>query len=70
MKKCIYCKTSIEEESVVDVCERCGIGVWGDKMFKAIKESMEKARDSGDLNQGSVSESWQANRNHLSKKAF
>ena len=55
-KKCIYCKNSIEDDSVIDFCEKCGVGVWGEKMFKAIKDSMEKARDSGDLNQGSVGE--------------
>lgn len=55
-KKCIYCKTEIVDESVIDFCRRCGIGVWGEKMFNAIVESMEKARDSGDLNQGSVSQ--------------
>ena len=55
-KHCIYCKASIEDMSVIDVCHRCGVGVWGEKMFKAIVESMEKSRDSGDLFQGSVGE--------------
>jgi uncharacterized UBP type Zn finger protein len=55
-KKCIYCKNLIDDSSVIDFCERCGIGVWGEKMFKTIKDSMEKARDTGDLNQGSVSD--------------
>ena len=53
-KKCIYCKNEIREESVIDFCERCGIGVWGEKMFKTIVASMEKSRDSGNLFQGSV----------------
>jgi hypothetical protein len=53
-KRCVYCKTQIEEHCVVDVCERCGIGVWGEKMFKAIKDNMSDARDKGDLFQGSV----------------
>mgnify|MGYP001594325631 CR=1 FL=1 len=53
-KNCIYCKVQIEESSVVDVCDRCGVGVWGPKMFKAIKEGMENAREVGDLYQGSV----------------
>lgn len=54
-KKCIYCKNEIPDESVIDFCKRCGIGVWGEKMFNAIVESMEKSRAAGDLFQGSVS---------------
>ena len=60
-KKCIYCKKNIDEESVIDFCESCGVGVWGEKMFQAIKESMEKARDSGDLNQGSITDTFSVN---------
>lgn len=56
-KKCMYCKTEIDQGSVIDFCERCGVGVWGPKMFAAIKQNMEGARDSGDLFQGSVSNS-------------
>ncbi len=55
-KYCIYCKAGIEDLSVIDVCHRCGVSVWGEKMFRAIVEGMEKSRDSGDLFQGSVSE--------------
>ena len=55
-KKCIYCKTEIADESVIDFCQRCGIGVWGEKMFNTIVASMEKSRDNGDLFQGSVSD--------------
>jgi hypothetical protein len=54
-KKCIYCKSEISQDSVIDFCKRCGVGVWGEKMFNAIVQSMEKSRDSGDLYQGSVS---------------
>src|SRR3989338_2369947 len=54
MTKCVYCKTQISESSVVDVCRRCGLGVWGEKMFNAIIQNMEGARESGDLYQGSV----------------
>jgi len=49
MKKCIYCKREIEEESVIDFCEKCGKGVWGEKMFNTILKNMEDARDKGDL---------------------
>ena len=54
-KRCIYCKSEIDENSVVDVCQRCGHGVWGEKMFKAIVDNMEGARKSGSLEQGSIS---------------
>jgi hypothetical protein len=56
-KKCIYCKNEIPDESVIDFCKRCGVGVWGEKMFNAIVQSMEKSRDNGDLFQGSVTDS-------------
>ena len=52
MKKCIYCKCAIADDSVIDFCERCGVGVWGPNMFKAIKQNMEDAQDRGDLFQG------------------
>jgi len=54
MKKCIYCKAEISDESVIDFCDSCGKGVWGEKMLNAIKENMNRAREKGDLNQGSV----------------
>jgi uncharacterized UBP type Zn finger protein len=49
MKKCIYCGVEIDEESVIDFCDRCGEGVWGTKMLQAIKKNMEEARDNGTL---------------------
>ncbi len=55
MKNCMYCKSTINEDSVIDVCDSCGYQVWGGRMFAAIKENMEKARKVGDLNQGSIS---------------
>ncbi len=48
-KKCIYCATEIPEESVIDFCIRCGKSVWGEKMFNAIVQNMEEAREKGDL---------------------
>ena len=49
VKKCIYCKSDINNESVIDFCERCGRGVWGEKMFRTIVKNMEDARERGDL---------------------
>jgi len=49
IKKCIYCKSDVSEESVIDFCEKCGKGVWGEKMFNTIVKNMEEARERGDL---------------------
>ena len=48
-KKCLYCKRDISEESVVDFCESCGKGVWGEKMFNTIVQNMENSKNNGDL---------------------
>ena len=48
-KKCIYCRTEVSDNSVVDFCEKCGVGVWGRKMFETIIKNMEDARERGDL---------------------
>lgn len=48
-KKCIYCKTEISDDCVIDFCERCGIQTFGKKMFDTIVKNMEDARDRGDL---------------------
>lgn len=68
-KKCIYCKAGIDENSVVDVCRACGIGVWGEKMFNAINENMQKAKDDGNLYQGSVTDSQQPAKKSFSQKS-
>ena len=48
----MYCKCDVEEASVIDFCERCGKGVFGEKMFNAIVQNMEEADSRGDLVQG------------------
>ncbi len=55
-KRCVYCSKDLDMECVLDVCEGCGHGVWGEKMFKAIKENMQGAKEKGDLHQGSVTD--------------
>lgn len=52
--KCVYCKGDVKADSALDVCERCGIKVWGIKMFKAIQSNMAASRERGDLEQGHV----------------
>lgn len=48
-KRCVYCKTEIKDDRTLDVCNRCGIGVWGEKMFNTILQNVEDAKDKGDL---------------------
>ena len=52
LKKCIYCKCDIQDESVIDFCERCCRGAFGEKMFRAIVDNMQMAEKRGDLHQG------------------
>jgi uncharacterized UBP type Zn finger protein len=49
VRKCIYCGRELDNNSVIDFCEICGVQVWGKKMFDAIVSNMEEARLRGDL---------------------
>jgi len=51
MGKCVYCKAELSNESVVEICDQCGIKSYGSKMFKAIVENMKQAQVRGDLDQ-------------------
>ena len=48
-QKCIYCGAEISDDRSLTVCNRCGIKVWGEKMFNAILQNMETAKENGDL---------------------
>lgn len=52
--KCGFCKAELPGDPAFEVCERCGRGIWGEKMFNAIRDNMNGARSKGDLFQGSV----------------
>ena len=58
-KKCIYCKSEISDDRSLDVCNKCGVGVWGQKMFNAILQNMENAKDKGDLCNSNISSNEQ-----------
>jgi len=65
MKKCIYCKGEISNESPIDVCKRCGVGVWGEKMFEAITNSVKDEKEKGNMELGRVSENQNAGMKNL-----
>ena len=48
-KKCLYCGAELPDDCIVDFCEKCGVQVFGRKMFDAIIENMNKAKNNGDL---------------------
>jgi len=54
MGKCVYCKCEIEDDRAVDVCSKCGVRVWGEKMFQTIINNMGNAKEKGDLHQGLI----------------
>ena len=48
-KKCVYCNQEISDARSLDVCDKCGVGVWGKKMFDAILQNMKEADEKGNL---------------------
>lgn len=49
VKKCVYCKAEIHDGRALDICNPCGMNVWGEKMFNAILKNTEDAKEKGDL---------------------
>ena len=49
MKKCMYCGVEVDENSVIDFCEKCGVNVFGRKMFDTIIQRMNDAKKNGDI---------------------
>lgn len=47
--KCVYCKTEIDDNRSMEICDGCGVKVWVSKMFEAIKKTTDNARDNDDL---------------------
>jgi len=70
MKKCLYCSCDIDENSVIDFCEKCGRGVFGDKMLQTIIKNMNNAREKGDLHQGIIFNMEKAPRKFDSAKSL
>ena len=52
MKKCIYCKCELRDDSIIDFCQRCGVGAFGERLFATILQNMNEANGRGDLEQG------------------
>ena len=47
--RCVYCRVEIHDNRSMEICDRCGVKVWGPKMFEAIKKTTDDARDNDDL---------------------
>jgi uncharacterized protein with PIN domain len=55
-KSCVYCRGEVPQERAMDVCDRCGRAVWGEKMFKTIVEGTNNEMEKGNMELGRVSE--------------
>ncbi|MFA5953731.1 MAG: hypothetical protein WC812_04000 [Candidatus Pacearchaeota archaeon] len=49
-KKCVYCKSDVPDSRSMEICDRCGVGVWGPKQWANIKNETDAAQERGDLN--------------------
>ena len=48
-KKCLYCGAELDDDCIIDFCEKCGVQTFGRKMFDAIVKNMTKAKNNGTL---------------------
>ena len=55
-KRCIYCSCEISKDIPIDICQRCGVGVWGVKMFNAIISNVKNEKEKGNMELGCVGE--------------
>jgi hypothetical protein len=54
MAKCVYCKGDVSDSRTMQICDKCGVKVWGPKMFKAILEGTETEKEKGNMELGQV----------------
>lgn len=54
MGKCVFCSIELPDNRVIEICDQCGISMYGAKTFKATIQNMEQAKIRGDLDQGFV----------------
>ncbi|MFW5847072.1 MAG: hypothetical protein ACOCUU_02835 [Nanoarchaeota archaeon] len=60
MSKCLGCNKELGSERVIDLCDRCGISMYGKKTFNTIVDNLKDAQIKGDLlEQGEISENLQ-----------
>lgn len=49
MVKCVFCGVDILDNRSMEICDKCGVGVWGLKQWQNIRKTTDEARDKGDL---------------------
>jgi hypothetical protein len=60
MAKCVYCKNEVSSDRAMQICDSCGVKVWGPKMFQAILDCTKTEQEKGNMELGRVSESTDA----------
>ncbi len=49
MKKCVYCHAEVPAERAMQICDKCGVGVWGKKQWEYTKRITDEAQENGNL---------------------